>query len=860
MNRNKVVKIWANYYIYIVTFVISVVVLFVSMVSINAEPFGELFPLKGNGFIQDYANFMDGVNRINDGKGFDILDYGIGLVTDNYSGRAYSILGFVVNPITFILIKIVPESLYTFVFLLIYIFYFSFSGVAFIIYLTHRLSGENLDKNDPILIVFGVVYNLSAYSINYFMYSGFGFLLFMPLLFLGIERVIYKNKICLYTLVLCYFMASQTYYAFIACMFIVVYYITLKHKSIKDFIINGIKVVIPSIIAAGLSAAFLIPFYARTRYSPYGSYDEVSPSIIKWFSNPLYPISDFRVLPDAYITNSFEYKANIYCGIFMLMLLPLYAYLNKKSKWEKITRIAVIVLIYLSFDNQLLNYVFHGFHYQWQVPNRIACFFIFFVMISVYEVIVYFKELSYKTVLTSMGISAFLLISSYILQVIENGMKVISFIPSIAMIAMYFVLLLINNKMGKNWFLKVSLIILSIEVITSGIFSFRKTLAYEEASYERNYISQVRVMTQRHQDMCAPFVITERVGNIFDQNMSYMQGTHSISYYTSVSYHQQFDLMYRWGMLFSKNITYYYTGSPLLDMMLHVKYHTTDASLENEISPYAVVDQSGNIRLHANPYYLPLGVALFENDELKEWESKSGSYGNYESPFDRDNAFAHCFGVDDIYSKVDIANVDNYASLDEIDCDNLYQKTNDLNGNGYLTFDLDNDLEGNVYISIAQALIYVGKATKGEDNILYLYIPRYINIDEEVTIAVWNEDNFSKLHDILDDTIMSDVTYNSSSITGSITLADSRVVYLAMPYLPGFKAYVNGSEVELLSYMDGMAIRLPKGEYNIELKYTPEGMKEGLVISSVFVVIFFVYIMLLARYAKKSILVGEERE
>ena len=848
---NKIFIHLKNNYVYYVTVIIVLIITIIGLCVSNAEPFGKLFPIKGNGFIQDYANFCDGVAKVKAGRAFDLLDYGTGLVTDNYSGRPYSVLGLLCQPWNYLIYKILPDSLYMSCFLFNYLFMFIIAGPILIYYLTHRLSGDTLDIRSPLLIVLGLAYSLSAFSVSYFLYTGFGFMVYLPLLFLGLERLLYKNKPNLYIIVLLCFMITQTYYAFIACIFIVLYFLMLEHKSVRGFFIDSIKVAVPSVITAGLSAAYLIPYYIKTRYSPYSSSDEVAPSLLKWFTNPLLVLADYKVIPEGYITIPEEYKAHIYCGIFVFLVFPLFLFIKKMSIQRRVSRFVILLIIYLSFDNQLLNYVLHGFHYQWRVPNRTAGFFVFLIILSVYDVIVYIDGISFENMLSGLALSGSVLVMAYILSLLKGQSGIARLIPSLCVLLVYFVYFAIcKKKLAKQKFMYISSLLLCIELLVSSVFVFKNTLTYEEAGPERVFISNVRKFRENYSDMAEPFVVTERTGDVFDQNMAYMSGTHSLSYYSSMTYKQQFDLMYRWGMLFSKNITYYYTGSPLLDMMLHVKYHVYDTTKEVGYSSYPTIDSIDTTELHTNSYYLPLGVYFEDNEKLRDWESKSGSWGKYETPFDRDNAFADCFGVDAIYEKLTVYNIDQYSVINESENDNIYQRLADNEGNGYIIFDLDDSVEGKIYMSIAQSLIYVGEAEKGSENVFYFFIPQFINIEEEVVIGVFNEGNFSKLHNILNQTVMENTEYFGDRIKGRISLDREGIVYFAMPNIPGFEIYVNGDRSELLKYMDGIAVKLPAGDYDIELQYTPQGMKSGIIVSIVFVIIFIIYYHCLISISK----------
>ena len=75
--------------------------------------------------------------------------------------------------------------------------------------------------------------------------------------------------------------------------------------------------------------------------------------------------SHFALVATSFRTGGYFGTAmpNVYCGILSLLLLPLF-FLNKKiSKKEKIVTAIIIVVFYLSFALNALNYVWHAFHF-----------------------------------------------------------------------------------------------------------------------------------------------------------------------------------------------------------------------------------------------------------------------------------------------------------------------------------------------------------------------------------------------------------------------------------------------------------------------------------------------------------------
>ncbi|MCR5105382.1 MAG: YfhO family protein, partial [Eubacterium sp.] len=811
-------------------------------------PYGDNFPIGGIGFTQAYSWFVDSINEIKSGKNPGVLDYTQGLVSDKYDTNAYALLYMIVRPWLFVILKFVPESMYVIFFALSYYLYFLSSGPAFIYYLTHRRIGEKIELNDYKLVLLGLMYTMSTYSTAYFIYQGFKYMVFVPIILLGLERIVYDKKPVLYVVALFFMMATDAYSSFILCIFIVMYFCTLQYEGLKDFIYKSARMAIWSVCSAGLAAFSLIPFYLRTRYSPYESGDSSIPSIFSWFGNILFSISDFSPFREGIITTPQEYRANIYCGLVAFLVLPLYFFIKKYDRITKIKKAVFILIVYLSFDNQLINYIFHGFHHQWQVPNRYACFFVFIILCILADILVNLESLSSKEILGSVFSSGILLIVSYVItgiNSIEQDSSLRYFIPGLIFIGIYLTIAVIYAfKSNKTIIIKCIYALTCVEIIASCFVSLKFSTNTAGTEETMNYVQQMKAFSNLYDDIDSPFVITERPGTNDNQNIACLTDTNSISYYGSTGYKQFQDLLHCWGVLFSTNLTYYTNGSPLADMMLHVKYHVTDSEDVFTSSPYNVVATSDKLLLHENEYSLPLGIVLSDNDMLDQWGDKSGSNDNYLTPFDRENEFAHCFGVDDIYNIIqikEIKGVEEAVSSEE----NYYFVSEDESGGATFVFLIGEEVSGSLYLQASNSIQYVGTATEENCDTLYFYAPRtiYNVIKEGTSFGIWNEKNFAQLYNILQSNVMTEQKYDTDTISGRVDVSEQGMLYLAVPALPGFEAYVDGNKQEIINYLDGIGIELSEGEHIIKLKYTPKGMWLGIIISVISLVGFGIFVV-----------------
>ena len=92
------------------------------------------------------------------------------------------------------------------------------------------------------------------------------------------------------------------------------------------------------------------------------------------------------------------------------------------------------------------------------------------------------------------------------------------------------------------------------------------------------------------------------------------------------------------------------------------------------------------------------------------------------------------------------------------------------------------------------------------------------------------------------------VSYENQAVTINASLIDSGILVLADSHYPGWKAYVDGRETQILKANHFFrAVALPDGDHVVEFKYDPMSFKigawiSGLTIISILAITLFVYV------------------
>lgn len=212
-------------------------------------------------------------------------------------------------------------------------------------------------------------------------------LIFLPLVVLGIERLIKKKDFVLYTVSLTLCTMSNFYIGYMVCIFTFFYFFyyyfaksgggennPLGEK--RHFLRSLLRMIIFSVIALEIAMVVLYPAYISLTFGKTG------------FSDPSYELKqkfdflDFiaKLFPASYDTVRPEGLPFVYCGTLTLIMLPMFFLSKKISAREKIGGGALIALFIFSFMGSTFDLVWHGF----QAPNWLNyrySFMLVFVMI-----------------------------------------------------------------------------------------------------------------------------------------------------------------------------------------------------------------------------------------------------------------------------------------------------------------------------------------------------------------------------------------------------------------------------------------------------------------------------------------------
>ncbi|MCR5614825.1 MAG: YfhO family protein [Saccharofermentans sp.] len=740
------------------------------------------------------------------------------------------------------------------------------------VFMTMFLSANDNKRIDNVTVVFASAYALCGWYISYFWNIMWcDAVVLLPLVMLGLRRLLLDRRIDLYAISLAVLIYSNYYAGYFVCLFLVmfapVYYLALyqpsKDKSAphrlcpKTFAVSAGLFAGASLVAAGATALLTLPtYFILQNCSATG--DQLTVDL-----NLQTNLFDFlgRLMVAAN-PNIRDGMANVYCGLIIVLLLPLFFMLPKNSGItlrHKIGFGAIMIVMYLSFTNRMLNFIWHGMHFPNQIPYRESFLMSFLLVFVAFLTIRRIRLITPSAVMGSVaGCAAFLILyekfgtgkEGYI----QMGLTLLFLFIQGA------VLKVISDKnCKKSSFFCETLVTVTmlIEIFTSATVSI-STVADNEgfAGYSFYGKNQQQIMeyalsvegTEGHNT----FERTE----LFPNNICDIQSLYNVkgmSIFSSTARENFVRYMRNFGF-HSNNINGLRNAgiTRVTATLLGVRNLVT---IENTQTVPSVFDKetsvSDEVTVYGNPDALSVGYMVSE-DILNYYPD----YDLESDAFLKTNLWVKSMGCEgSVYTPL-------IMTAEETENMNIPQN----NGNSLVYDIVKSDTKSVFTVTVdgaeegADVYVYTNASKGGtavvtcEGQVKTFEIRAYQTITlgtytgSPITLQVTfpvspmgqlkvyayqlNYNAYENMVATLADEQLNVTSYDSTHLNGTIDVKEDGLMLLTIPYSEGWSAEVDGSEAEIIAINDAlMGIRLSKGSHEIKLTYSPYMFKEGLAIS-----------------------------
>ena len=810
-----------------IPFVVSVII----CAAMGIYPFGENCILHVDMYHQYCPFFMELQDKLTNG-GSLLYSWNLGLGSDFVGLFAY----YLASPLNWFLILCPKGLVIEFMTVTIWI-KIALAGLFFFWYLKEHFRLFGNARTNPVgnvlpALVFSTAYAFSGYIATYsWNIMWMDSIALAPLIILGLELLVKKNKPALYYVSLSISILCNFYISLIICIFLVLYFAVLfleqKHGKLEAYI----RFAWYSLLAGGTGAVLLIPEAKILSYAQ--SADTTLPEAVEWYFGIIEELSRLCTTAAPYTGNS--HWPNLYCGAFTVLLVLLYV-LNRRIEWKKkIPRVLFLVFFIVSFACNYLDYIWHGLRFPNSLPGRQSFLFIFLMLVIGFETYLKRKGNYIWHVLVAMTLCYGVLIVGG-MKTDESITDSLAFILTGIFIAAYgvcFILYRIGTKqirmMVKGFVFGLAMGEILLNMAITGFYATSRTsylakmddyqvlldYAKEDA---KNDAGEGAVNFYRVEDY-------ERKTKNDDALYGYPSGT-IFSSLMNIEVSRFYQSMYMEG---GRNYYCYNGATPIVSSMLSVKYMLSDHELGNNALRESIAN-SGDYYLYENKYCLPLGFMMSE-EAIENWKYASGEkikhinqlgkvLGAEENMLIKTDAFME---VEKGTTRITVSEPGiYYANYSKCGADNLNIRTN----NGPIT---------RYNKTTHRYLFELGECQAGDE------ITITNSKSEEIAFTVYklNLEAVDAAYQTLQKQTMVTEEYTDTLIKGSIHVTDAGRLVLSIPNEAGWTLYVDGKRHEISDFKDTfISVYLSEGLHEIKLEYMTPGLTMGAAISAVCVGLF----------------------
>lgn len=842
--------VWNSKSLSVVAFLFPFLVLTFAYAALQTFPFGDRHILTVDLFHQ-YAPFLQLMRDkvLAGGSLFYSLSSGLGV--NFYAIFAY----YLASPLNLILL-LFPAPFLTEGVLLVSLIKVGLMGLTFFLFLQvcYRRKGV-------LAVAFSTFYALSGFTMAYsWNIMWLDSLILLPVVILALVRLIRDGKWVLFPVSIALLLISNYYSAFFVCIFVALYFpillfrYTEGQKVGRKFMIIG-KVVVLAALGVALSAILLYPTYRSLALT--SASGDAFPKTLELGGKPLtYLAQMFPFLQPTVRSGA----PNLYGGLPVVFLLPIYFLSTRIRLREKLLNGFLLLFIFLSFDLNILNFLWHGMHYPNQLPYRFSFVAIFLLLTIAYDGLRSTREFR-PTELGLLGVClAFL---APVVLALDAEIKTAAWTQwgTIAFIMLYAILFSsfrtrsFKRRTQVNFLLAVMLLEVALSTF-SGIYHIGENEYYgaRDGYTTGPVVASIReaVRQTRAMDEDKSFYRME-IKPHKTSNDPALYGLNGLSLFASTSPEAPVAFFKNAGYHNNGINSYQYRGSTLFcDSLFRIKYVISRDSLPYEDHERVVTLGNSHVTVYRNDDIFP--IAFVGKPALAGFES---FYGN---PFDTQGDLADAI----IGEKLDL-----FSELKAEPCDDdgirpstsTYTKysftrpagksnweikltwTAETAGPHYLSLDIGTKEIDETSVEVNGNSISLDKKKKGiseigslvEGDEIKLIIRPSETVDSgsfDVRLASLDMTSLRQLRDYAYENEMTVIDMKEDQIYGSVSCEQEGLLFISIPYDPGWNARVDGEYVDIETVDDTfMAIPLSTGVHHIFMYFRPVGYASGVTIT-----------------------------
>lgn len=849
--NNKKTILSKKYFVYAMAFFIPVAIMLLVSFFSNVYPFGNnTFLISDCG--GQYINYLSYFKTIfTDNNNF------LYTFSKNMGGSAIDLFAYyLMSPLNLLCLLCPNEYLPVAVFLIV-IIKIGLCGLTFNWFINNKYPFSLKS------LIFSTSYALMGYNMAYFWdIMWLEGVILLPIIIFGIEKMISGKKPYMYILALTAALITNYYIGWMLCIFSVVYFVfklILCTGKICDFKLQMktiAKFIVSSLTSVGLSAFWLVPVFLSLQ----GGKAKFSLATLTFKEN--YKFIDVFTKLYSNTINKNQMIAglpNIYCGIFIVVLVILY-FLNSNIKLkEKLVSAGIISIMLISFHINTFNLIYHGFNEPVGFLYRYSFTLSFLLILIAYRSFIYLKSgINNKNILHCALI--FIVATLIIFKNNYDFIRIKCVYFDVFLMLGFCILIYsyITTKTRKDIVITIAAFLQIGGLFLNAFLCMKSLQVFGMAKMDeyKNYVCSVDPVVNKIKEEDKTFYRLEKTFK--RTNNDPMQFNYNgLSHFSSCEKTFVKSFLGKMGFRNSGNWAYYNNGSTVsVDSFLGVKYLASKDKLKKD---YEYLFSKNDINVYRNPYALPLGIV--SSDKILDLDIKSSDL------FEIQNNIFNCMSdsYDDIFNNAEVVNVDleNLSLVAESGNTKKYQKL-DSNKKAFIKFNLNvtdtnalytyinapkvqktkiyiNDLcLGDYFDTYRWDIVNLGKFSKGETVIFKIEL-----LEKDLTIndALFYYENLDILKQKYNQLSSQKCVLekiSSAHLAGNVNvLQDNQYLLFTIPYEKDWHIKIDGKKVTPIKAADTLlSVPIDKGMHEIDLKYIPRGLYLGIGVSAITLFMF----------------------
>ncbi|MBQ5953128.1 MAG: YfhO family protein [Lachnospiraceae bacterium] len=826
----------------ILAFILPILIMIGIFAGKEIWPFGENCFLRTDLYHQYVAFFENYAERLRAGGSLTYA-FDIGLGSNYLALMAYYLSG----PLHIFAFLIPNQYIIEFITYLI-VLKIGLCGLSMAWYLAKRYDTRHFG-----IAFCGICYALSGYLAAYsWNIMWLDVLWLAPIVIYGLEMLVEKNRPFLYVFSLGLAILCNYYISIMLCLFLVLYFICriicVPKLRFRQFLLKLFLFGFYSVLAGALAAVLVVP--AAYALMGTASANTTFPKTVSNYFSILEMLSRHLVVVD--VETGLDHWPNLYCGVAVFLFVPLY-YMNRDVDYkEKIVNTVLLAFLLLSFNTNVLNYIWHGFHYPNSLPCRQSYLYNFLVLKMMFDGIRSLPKITKAKFLGTLCGSVFLILIMEVL-VDPEEVQYYACYASIAFIALYALFCYLHKTRHISAITAICLALCTL-IVEMGLNTAVTSVSYVNRTtfmqYNHSYDELIELAKSDNGDK--GFFRIERY-NLRTKNDGPYFGYDSASIFSSTTNANISQFYKKMGMEGNTN-AYAFTGAtPLAASMLDVKYIISDTTLSsNPLFTYvgSAQNEKGTVSaLYRYEYTLPFGYLLPDDTDVL-WAYAGGT------PVKVQNSF--------INVSTGVGNL-------------LDQVSSSTNG---ATMTANVSEEGYHYVYVTGSVTKVSATVNGADSKTWDNLGRgyfirmgYLHPGDEIKVSAsdssaktitascyrFDHDGFIRAYEILAAHPFNVESFVNSraktEISGSVTADSASLLTFSIPVEKGWKVTVDGAETETVALGDALlSVHVGPGTHHVVLRYEAEGHQLGIFVSlaALLLVLFLLVADFILRTAKQN--------